>query len=71
MNLYDAVMAVTDIRRLADEFPAWLITSTWVAVATGPDRRVLLAVRKSDGLIVGGQSEDELRDKIEREKEGA
>lgn len=61
-------MAITDIRRLAEEFPAWLITSTWVAVATGPDRRVLLAVRKSDGLIVGGQTEAEVREKITREE---
>ena len=58
-----------DLDSLRADFPHWFFTATWVTVSGGPRERTILAKRRSDGILVGGPSEHEVRRKIACEDE--
>jgi hypothetical protein len=58
-----------DLDSLRTDFPHWFFTATWVTVSGAPRERTILAKRRSDGILVGGPSEQEVRRKIASEDE--
>jgi hypothetical protein len=62
-------MPPPDLEALSEDYPEWVFCAPWVESNSGPDRRAILARRKSDGLLVGGLTPHEVRAKIIREDE--
>ena len=56
----------SDIERLHEKHPGWLIGTVWVSAGSGPDARRLYATR--DGIQVHAWTAAELSERIEDEE---